>query len=122
MAMFTNLACAFAFKKSKPRIDIKNRMEKADRRSIEILGIFAAIVLFSAGGIQIFRFENITIVDAFKFMLCFSYSLVLFIFLIWLITRENIRSVTWIHRIFFIALSIISYLALAFIIKVWPFN
>ena len=98
---------------------LRESVEKNDRRSIEILGIFSAIVLFSSGSIQIFSIENLTMNDALTFMLVFAYSLVLFIFLIWLITRENIKELTIVHKLFFIGLSITSVLALFF---VWNSN
>lgn len=72
--------------------DLRENIEKNDRRSIEILGIFAAVVLFTSSSVQIFSINGVTFRDALKFMLCYSYSLTLFIFLIWLITRENIVS------------------------------
>jgi len=103
-------------------LEIRNRMEKADKRSVEILGIFSAIVLFSAGGIQLFKIEEVSFVDALKFMLCFSYGLILFIYLIWLVTRENIKELSPIHKWSFVGLAILSYLSLSFIVKWWPFS
>lgn len=93
--------------------------EDSTKKHIEILSIFAAIVLFTASSIQIFS-KDITFKDGLKFMLCFSYSLVLFIFLIWLITRENIKSITIYHKIFFFALAATTIVSLCFTIGWWP--
>jgi hypothetical protein len=101
---------------------LKVDIEKNDKRSIEILGIFSAVVLFTSSSVQIFSIEDVQFKDALKFMLCFSYSLTLFIFLIWLITRENIKSVTTIHKIFFYALTFVAIVSLLFVLNWWPFN
>jgi hypothetical protein len=103
-------------------IELRENIEKNDRRSIEILGIFSAIVLFASSSVQIFSIKDIHFRDALKFMLCFSYSLTVFIFLVWLITRENIKGVTRVHWIFFIGLSIVAILSLLFTLNWWPFN
>lgn len=67
---------------------IRDEVAKKERNQTEILGIFSAVVLFAAGGISIFK-EAPSIELAAKFSLIFSYSLSLFIILIWLITRDN---------------------------------
>jgi hypothetical protein len=67
---------------------IRDEVAKKERNQTEILGIFSAVVLFAAGGISIFK-EAPSIEKAAKFSLIFSYSLSLFIILIWLITRDN---------------------------------
>lgn len=102
--------------------DTKNEMIKSDKRSIEILGVFSAIVLFASTSVQIFSIHGITVKDALKFMLCFSYSLTLFCFLIWLITRESFEKITLTHKIVFGLLLLVSYLALANVINWWPFK
>ncbi len=67
---------------------IKDSINKTEKRSIEIISIFAAIVLFVSGSIQLFAK-----VESFKqsllFMLVFAYALSVFVLLIWIITREN---------------------------------
>lgn len=66
----------------------KNRrsIENSEKKNIEILSIFSAIVLFSFGEIQMFqRLEGNEI---FKFSLLFAYSLIMFVLVIWLITRD----------------------------------
>jgi hypothetical protein len=102
--------------------ELRENIEKNDRRSIEILGVFSAIVLFTSSSVQIFSIKDVQFKDALKFMLCFSYSLTLFIFLIWLITRENIKSVTTIHRMFFFALAFVALISLLFTLNWFPFN
>ena len=102
--------------------ELRENIEKSDRRSIEILGIFAAVVLFTSSSVQIFSIKDIHFKDALKFMLCFSYSLTLFISLIWLITRENIKSVTTIHKIFFLSLAFVALISLLFTLGWFPFN
>lgn len=103
-------------------IELRENIKKNDRRSIEILGIFSAIVLFTSSSVQIFSIDGITFKDGLKFMLCYSFSLTLFIFLIWLITRENITSVTKIHKIFFFSLAFIALVSLLFTCNWWPFR
>lgn len=107
-------------KKEKEKItELKTDVEKAERNSIQILGIFSAIVLFSSANIQIFSIEGMTPDYAIKFMLAFGYALVLFIFLIWLISRDNIRKLTWIHKTFFFALAAVTIIALSFVTSNW---
>lgn len=96
-------------------IELKTNVEKAERNSIQILGIFSAIVLFSASSIQIFKMKGMTPDYAIKFMLAFGYSLVLFIFLIWLISRDNLKNLSTIHKSFFVGLSIVTCIALYYV-------
>lgn len=98
-------------------IDLKTNVEKAEKNSIQILGIFSAIVLFSAANIQIFNMEGMTPDYAIKFMLAFGYSLVLFIFLIWLISRDNLKNLSTIHKTFFIVLMAVTCIALIYVVK-----
>lgn len=98
-------------------LKLKEKFEKSEMKSIEILGIFSAIVLFTSGSIQIFNIDGITMKDSLIFMLSFSYCLVLFIFLIWLITRDNIKSLTLVHKIFLFGLIIASILTVGYILK-----
>jgi|GEM_PF-3645092 len=68
--------------------EIKDDIDKSEKRSIEILSIFSAIVLFVLGDIQIFtKVDNPS--RAFQFMLLFAYSLSLFVLLVWLISRPE---------------------------------
>ncbi|WP_342084797.1 hypothetical protein [Dyadobacter sp. OTU695] len=86
--------------------NIKETIDKTDKRHIEILSVFAAIVLFVSSNIQIFT-RTETVAQALRFMLVFGYVLVLFVVLIWLITRETVfslRKIPWIHRIILILL------------------
>lgn len=89
-------------------LNLKIDIEKSEKKSIEILGIFSAIVLFTSGSVQIFSIDGITMKEGLTFMLLFSYCLVLFIFLIWLITRDNMKNITTVHKSFFVGLFLIS--------------
>lgn len=77
------------------------KMRKQERRSVEILAIFAAVALFSMGSIQIF--SNKTIINDphvyYRFIMAFGYSLSLFVLLIWIITRDDIKRVHIFHWI-----------------------
>ncbi len=95
---------------------MRDELENSDKRSIEILGIFSAIVLFASGSIQIFEVEGLAITKAFQFVLLFAYSLILFVFAIWLITRENIKVITTTHKVFFVILAALTVIVY-FIIK-----
>jgi hypothetical protein len=103
---------------------IKEEIEKIDRRSIEIIGIFAAIVLFTSGSIQIFSIKDVTIKDGLSWMLMFSYSLVLFVFLIWLITRDGlaIKSLSILHWLFLFGLLSMWALSLCYVFGWTPFS
>ncbi|HCE58662.1 MAG TPA: hypothetical protein DER09_12755 [Prolixibacteraceae bacterium] len=100
-------------------IRIKAEVEKTDRRQIEILSIFAAIVLFVSSNIQVFaKAESFT--DALRFMLLFAYVLVLFIVSIWLISRDNgfkfsIKNISAIHWFFMLLLTLATIIALVLI-------
>lgn len=76
---------------SKERVElekIKTEIQKTDRRHIEILSVFAAIVIFASSSIQIYK-GGFTLNDSLRFMLVFGYCLVLFIVIIWMITRSD---------------------------------
>ncbi|ERJ61345.1 hypothetical protein [Sphingobacterium paucimobilis] len=81
--------------------DVSEKMRKQERRSVEILAIFSAMALFSVGSIQIFGNKNV-IEDPnvyYKFIMSFGYSLALFVLLIWIITRDNIKKIQYYHWI-----------------------
>lgn len=99
-------------------LKLKSDMELSERKSIEILGIFSAIVLFTSGSIQIFSIKGITPKDGLKFMLIFSYSIILFVFLIWLISRDNLKKLTIIHKAFSFVLLIISIISFLYVLDV----
>jgi len=81
----------------------KSILKQQERRSVEILGIFSAVALFSIGSIQIFNNEFIKDNPGmvYRFVLSFGFSLTLFIYLIWLITRENIKKIQVYHWVIF---------------------
>ena len=86
-------------------LEVKNQIATSDRKSIEILSIFSAVTLFSAGSIQIFKDDgSITFDHALKWMLTFSYSLVLFALIIWMFTRDSKKDINLIHWLIFIFL------------------
>lgn len=76
-----------------------DKVNNTERRSIEILGIFSAVALFSIGSIQIFSFIPIGLDPQvfYNFIASFGYSLALFVLLIWMITRQHIKEVTQFH-------------------------
>ncbi|WP_293298872.1 hypothetical protein [Pedobacter sp. UBA4863] len=78
-----------AMKKDKEEINrIKDKLSETDKRHIEILSIFAAIVMFVSGEIQIFsKITNIN--DAVVFTLFFAFSIGVFVVLIWFVTRPT---------------------------------
>ena len=101
------------------------RIDEVEKKNIEILSIFAAIVLFVTSNIQIFTKVD-TLYDGLKFMLIMAYIMGLFILLIWLITRNpgfykesdksnSYRKLPFIHKcmIWFYGLSAFSFGLLA---------
>ncbi len=68
--------------------NIEERVKDSERKNIEILGIFAAIVLFTMSNIQIFSKIDY-VKDAILFMLIMAYCMCMFIVVIWLITRDK---------------------------------
>jgi hypothetical protein len=101
-------------------LEIKADLDKKDNRSIEILSIFAAIVLFASGNIQIWK-KEMPLRDALLFMLTFTYSLTVFVSLLWLITRKGAK-VSIIHWVLIGGFILLGYLAFAFLIKWFPFH
>ena len=81
--------------------DVSEKMRKQERRSIEILAIFSAVALFSVGSIQIFSVNSVNKDPHvyYKFIMSFGYSLSLFVLLIWIITRDNIKKIQGYHWI-----------------------
>jgi len=67
---------------------VKEEIEKTDKRHIEILSIFAALVMFVSGEIQIFS-KLVDMREAVTFTLFFAYGLGLFVLMIWFITRPK---------------------------------
>jgi hypothetical protein len=67
---------------------VKEEIEKTDKRHIEILSIFAALVMFVSSEIQIFS-KIVKMRDAVTFTLFFAYGLGLFVLMIWFITRPR---------------------------------
>jgi hypothetical protein len=103
-------------------LELRDKIQSSDKRSVEILGVFSAIIIFSSSSIEIFSAENITFKNGITFMLTFSYCLILFISLIWIITREKIQVTTKYHISFFISLLIISLISALYSMDFYPFN
>ncbi|WP_040993336.1 hypothetical protein [Chryseobacterium oranimense] len=97
---------------------MKAEIDKTDKRHIEILSIFAALVMFVSNEIQIFS-KVTNMKDAVSYTLFFAYGLGLFVLMIWFITRpEGLRrtSFSWVHK------AIISIFAIGFISGLWYVN
>lgn len=82
--------------------EVKTNSEKvnsSERRSIEVLGIFSAVALFTIGSIQIFSFKSVALdpMIYYNFILSFGYSLSIFVLLIWIITRQTYSKVSLYH-------------------------
>ncbi len=71
--------------------------------------------MFSASSVQIFSMTGITIDYAIKFMLAFGYCLVLFISLIWLISRDDHSRISLRYRVFFVVLLTATLMSLIYI-------
>lgn len=90
--------------------EANNQIQNSNKTQVEILSIFAAIVLFVASNIQLFpKFK--TLKQALLFTITEAFSLGLFVMLIWFVTRGNIiselkRNVPWLHisLLFFFAI------------------
>ncbi|MCZ4224937.1 hypothetical protein [Pedobacter rhodius] len=81
--------------------DVKNKLAESDKRHIEILSIFAAIVLFVSNEVQLYS-KLKSVADAVVFTLFFAYALGLFVMMIWFVTRPaavNLRKLPTTHRI-----------------------
>lgn len=86
---------------------MKADIERTDKRHIEILSIFAAIVMFVSNEIQIFT-KITNMADAVAYTLFFAYGLGVFVLLIWFITRpEGVswKSFSLVHYLIFIFFS-----------------
>ena len=75
--------------------EAKKAFENAEKKNIEILSIFSAIVLFVASEIQLFRFIT-EAHQAIMYTLILAFCISVFVLLIWVITRDNkINSANW---------------------------
>ncbi|WP_407931499.1 hypothetical protein, partial [Ignavibacterium album] len=101
--------------------EIRTRIEQTDRRQIEILSIFAAVVMFVSGSIQIFSKVN-TPTSAIHFMLIFAYSLSIFVLLIWMITRTSSLKISKVHWFFILCFTLATYISIASFLNWFPFN
>jgi hypothetical protein len=87
---------------------VKNRLAESDKRHIEILSIFAAIVMFVSNEVQMFSHMK-SVAEAVVFTLFFAYALGLFVLLIWFVTRPmavNLWKLPTTHYILLIFFSV----------------
>ena len=99
-----------------------NKIHNAEKKNIEILSIFSAIVLFTMGNIQLFsKITDFNI--ALRFVLLFAYCLALFVLLIWFITRERfkVNKIPTVHWIIIGLYVLSTYLIFAMLKNFWPF-
>ncbi|WDZ98703.1 hypothetical protein [Mucilaginibacter sp. SJ] len=78
---------------------VKEEIERTDKRNIEILSIFSAIVMFVSNEIQIFS-KVANVKDAVAFTLFFAFGLGLFVLMIWFVTRPEgvkLKNFNFIH-------------------------
>lgn len=68
--------------------EIRKETKSVLNKNVEILSVFAAIVLFTSGNIQLYKEVN-NINQALLFMLTFAYIICVFVLLIRIITKEN---------------------------------
>ncbi|GEO05542.1 hypothetical protein AAE02nite_32060 [Adhaeribacter aerolatus] len=81
---------------------IRKEISQHNGNQIEILSIFAAIVLFAIGNIQLYdNVENFS--QAMLFMVVFAFSLGLFVLCIYVVTRYGTRRITPLHWLIFIS-------------------
>lgn len=94
------------------------KMRKQERRSVEVLAIFAAVALFSMGSIQIFSNETVGNDPHvyYRFIMAFGYSLCLFVLLIWIVTRDNIKEVNLFHWVILILVFISTCVAIGYFV------
>jgi hypothetical protein len=90
--------------------DTSTRLRNSERRSIEVLAIFSAISLFSVGSIQLLTNPSVSTDPTlfYKIVMSFGYCLILFVVVIWIITRDNIKHVHWVHWVLIIILLVTS--------------
>lgn len=80
---------------------VQQEAQNSQRNNIQILAIFATLVVFSMGSIQMFKnFPSST--DAIKFMLAFGFALCLFAISIWFVINTNKICRGFIYVILFI--------------------
>lgn len=90
--------------------ELKTGLESSQKKQVEILSIFAAIVLFVSGNIQLFK-EVENVAQGLHFMLIFSLSLSLFVSLIWVVfndPNQKIRKKQWMMLGFYFLVFIVA--------------
>jgi hypothetical protein len=86
--------------------ETSDRLRNSERRSIEILAVFSAISLFSIGSIQLLTNPSVGADPSlfYKIVISFGYCLILFVVVIWIITRNNIKDIHWVHWVLMITI------------------
>ncbi|MCJ8164148.1 hypothetical protein MKJ04_04790 [Pontibacter sp. E15-1] len=102
--------------------DLQHFINSHDRKQVEILSIFAALVFFTAGSIKVFE-KAVLFSEVVLFMLATAYSLGLFVILIWLITRNYSVKNHWLHWFFVSAYILITVFLISYLIHLpWVHN
>lgn len=83
--------------------------KESQKNNIQILSVFAALVIFAVGNMQVFKTVE-TLKEAIIFMLTLAYSLCLFAVVIWFIVSYKKVKMTLAHKILIVTL----FLGLAF--------
>lgn len=85
-----NVKSETAKQKNELQKSIQSDLKENQKNNIQILAIFAGIVVFASGSIQIFTGAT-NVKDASIFMLLFASSLSIISLTIWLITSQNVK-------------------------------
>lgn len=86
--------------------EVQNDAKESQKNNIQILSVFAALVIFAAGNMQIFKTVE-TLKEAIVFMLTLAYALCLFSIVIWFIVSYKKRfKLTQAHKSLIICLFI----------------
>lgn len=68
--------------------ELNDKIQKSEVRTIELIGLFTAVVAFIMGGVQGFNFVN-SLWSALAFLSVLAFSLISFLLVLLLITRHN---------------------------------
>ena len=99
---------SFSDNQTKEINEIRESVKETDKRSIETLTIFTAIISFIIGNVALFQFIK-TFIDAIIFILSYAIALSIFVLLIFVFTKgvEKIKSYKNILIWFYLALIVI---------------
>ncbi len=86
--------------------EVHNEAKESQKNNIQILSVFAALVIFAAGNMQIFKTVE-TLKEAVVFMLTLAYALCLFSVVIWfIVSYKNKFQLTKAHKFLILCLFI----------------